>query len=230
MSRKSKIDPVEKIRAVERVLSGERSISEEARLLGVDRKSIADWKRIYLSLGATALADQKKNKVYSKELMLSAINDYLSGEGSLQDICQKYGIRGRSQLRNWVKEYNTHGEVKSRGSGGGGYMSKARKTTKKERLEIVQYCLDNDRNYGAAALKYDCSYQQVRNWVIKYEKMGSAGLDDRRGKRIGSEPARTPEEELRDKIAELERKNRDLQMENDLLKKVRELEMKDRYL
>ena len=43
-------------------------------------------------------------------------------------------------------------------------------------------------------------------------------------------PSRTPEEEMRDRIAELERRNRDLQMENDLLKKVRELEMKDRYL
>ena len=40
----------------------------------------------------------------------------------------------------------------------------------------------------------------------------------------------THEEEMRDRIAELERLNRDLQMENDLLKKVRELEMKDRYL
>ena len=48
--------------------------------------------------------------------------------------------------------------------------------------------------------------------------------------RIVAEDARTPEEEMRDKIAELERRNRDLQMENDLLKKVRELEMKDRYL
>ena len=40
----------------------------------------------------------------------------------------------------------------------------------------------------------------------------------------------TPEEELRDRIAELERKNKDLQMENDLLKKVRELERRDRFL
>ena len=69
------------------------------------------------------------------------------------------------------------------------------------------------------ALKYDCSYQQVRNWVIRYEKMGQAGLEDRRGRRIASLPSRTPEEELRDKIAELERRNLDLQMENDLLKK-----------
>ena len=109
-------------------------------------------------------------------------------------------------------------------------MRKARQTTPEERLEIVQNCLANDKNYGAAALKYNCSYQQVRNWVLRYEKMGSAGLEDRRGRRAGTQPARTPEEELRDKIAELERKNRDLQMKNDLLKKVRELEMKDRYL
>ena len=37
------------------------------------------------------------------------------------------------------------------------------------------------------------------------QKMGSAGLEDRRGRRIGSKPSRTPEEELRDRIAELER-------------------------
>ena len=109
-------------------------------------------------------------------------------------------------------------------------MRKARHTTPDERLEIVMDCLANDKNYGETALKYNCSYQQVRNWVLRYEKMGMAGLEDRRGKRAGTQPARTPEEEMRDKIAELERKNWDLQMENDLLKKVRELEMKDRCL
>ena len=41
---------------------------------------------------------------------------------------------------------------------------------------------------------YDCSYQQVRNWVIRYEKMGQAGLEDRRGRRIASLPSRTPED------------------------------------
>lgn len=109
-------------------------------------------------------------------------------------------------------------------------MKKGRQTTSEERLKIVQDCLVNDKNYGAMALKYNCSYQQVRNWVQRYEKMGLSGLEDRRGRRIGSQPARTPEEELRDKIAELERRNLDLQMENDILKKVRELEMKDRCL
>mgnify|MGYP005979301851 FL=1 len=60
--------------------------------------------------------------------------------------------------------------------------------------------------------------------------MESKGLEDRRGRRVGSLPSRTSEEELRDRIVELERKNLDLQMENDLLKKVRELERRDHYL
>lgn len=166
--------------------------------------------------------------IIQKKLKLSAVNDYLNGKGSLSTICTKYGIRSGKQLRNWIKVYNSGGTFKT--STGGAYMRKARTTTLDERLKIVTECLANDKNYGAMALKYQCSYQQVRNWVKRYEKMGSKGLEDRRGRRAGSLPSRTPEEELRDKIAELERKNFDLQMENDLLKKVRELERRDRYL
>ena len=102
-------------------------------------------------------------------------------------------------------------------------MSKARTINSEERLKIVQECLLNDKDYGAMALKYKVSYHQVRNWVKKYEEMGSAGLEDRRGRRTGTLPSRTPEEELKDKIAQLERDKQYLQMENDLLKKVKEL-------
>ena len=230
MSRKSKIDPTEKVKIVERLLADEISVSEAARLTGVDEASIRRWRNLYLADGPTALMAQRNNKVYSQELKLQAVHEYLDGKSSQVDIVQKYHLRSSRQLRDWINVYTTHGEIKSRGSGGGSYMRKARQTTPEERLEIVQDCLANDKNYGAMALKYNCSYQQVRNWVLRYEKMGSAGLEDRRGRRAGTQPARTPEEELRDKIAELEQRNRDLQMENDLLKKVRELEMKDRYL
>ena len=230
MSRKSKIDPTEKVKIVECLLADEISVSEAARLTGVDKASIRRWRNLYLADGPTALMAQRNNKVYSQELKLQAVHEYLDGKSSQADIVQKYHLRSSRQLHDWIKVYTTHGEIKSRGSGGGSYMRKARQTTPKERLEIVQDCLADNKNYGATALKYNCSYQQVRNWVLRYEKMGSAGLEDRRGRRAGTQPARTPEEELRDKIAELERRNRDLQMENDLLKKVRELEMKDRYL
>lgn len=233
MSRKSKIDPALKVELVEKYLRGEVGVNEAVRLSGLSGTStqpFRQWISIYRNEGPAGLLAQKHDKSYSKEIKLQAVNDYLDGKGSLMELTARYGLRSKSQLQTWLKEYSIHGEVKSSRSGGGSYMKKARKTTLEERLAIVQDCLANDKNYGSMALKYNCSYQQVRNWVQRYEKMGSAGLQDRRGRRTGSEPARTPEEELRDKIAELERKNKDLQMENDLLKKVRELEMKDRYL
>ncbi|WP_416810569.1 helix-turn-helix domain-containing protein [Coprococcus comes] len=37
------------------------------------------------------------------------MNDYLNGEGSLQDICTKYGIRSHRQLFDWIKVYNSGG-------------------------------------------------------------------------------------------------------------------------
>jgi len=227
MSRKNKIDPVEKVKIVERYLKGEIGIREAGRQANVAHQSVQSWVNIYEANGPSGLLDQPKNKSYSKELKLNAILDYLNGNGSQSVICKKYKIRSRYQLQQWIKVYNTGGKLKE--STGGVYMKKARQTTPEERIEIVKDCLENDKNYGAIAIKYKCSYQQVRYWVEKYEKMGQAGLEDRRGKRIGSLPSRTPEEELRDKIAELERKNYDLQMENDLLKKVRELERRDRY-
>ena len=233
MSRKSKIDPALKVELVERYLEGEISAKEAGQLAGLagnGADTFLKWVNIYRNEGPAGLLEQSHNRHYSEETKLQAVYDYLDGKGSQMVIAARYGLRSKRQLQMWLKEYNTHGGIKSRTSGGGSYMRKARQTTPEERLEIVQDCLANNKNYGAAALKYNCSYQQVRNWVLRYEKMGSAGLEDRRGRRTGTQPARTPEEELRDKIAELERKNRDLQMENDLLKKVRELEMKDRYL
>lgn len=106
-------------------------------------------------------------------------------------------------------------------------MAKHRKTTQAERQEIVTYCLNHDLNYGETALKYDVAYQQVYQWVRKYKKMGTVGLEDRRGHRAGTMPSRTPEEELRDELARLKRENHWLQMENAVLKKLEELERRD---
>ncbi|MPN35351.1 hypothetical protein SDC9_182849 [bioreactor metagenome] len=107
-------------------------------------------------------------------------------------------------------------------------MTKGRDTTPEERIEIVRECIAGGDDYGGIALKYKVSYQQIYTWTKKYREMGEAGLEDRRGHRVGTLPSRTPEEELRDRIAQLEREKYDLEMENALLKKVKELERRRR--
>lgn len=225
MSRKSKIPSEKKVEFVELYLRGKMGCVQAAKEVGVAMASFQKWVMKYQSGGPTGLLNRSTNAHYSKETKLSAVVTYLSGEGSLMEVCKKFHISSTKQLSDWIMKYNAHKELKQ--TNGGSRMSKSRQSTPEERLEIVQYCLKNDKNYGTAAIKYNVSYQQVRNWILKYEQMGAAGLEDRRGRRVGTQASRTPEEELRNKIAELERKNRDLQMENELLKKVEELSMKD---
>ena len=222
--RKMKLTSEKRVRLVESYLNGNDSLSHLANTAGISRNTLKNWLMLYENEGPTALLPKRKNTHYTIETKLQAVNDYLDNLGSLSDIAKKYGLRNDRQLRDWIKVYNTHGNFKS--GSGGSQMSKARKTTFEERVEMVHYCLMHNRNYGETAINYQVSYQQIRNWVLKYEQMGEQGLKDRRGHRAGTQPSRTPEEELRNRLAEQERRIKQLEMENDLLKKVRELERK----
>ena len=108
-------------------------------------------------------------------------------------------------------------------------MTKPRKTSQDERLKIAKECLENGKNYEETAQKYDVSYQQVYTWVKKFSQLGEAGLEDRRGKRIQKQEARSEIEELKIKMAKLEHELYMTKMERDLLKKLEELERGDAY-
>ena len=45
-------------------------------------------------------------------------------------------------------------------------MTKGRRTTFDERVEIVQYCIAHNHNYMKTAEHYQVSYQQARNYVV----------------------------------------------------------------
>ena len=51
-----------------------------------------------------------------------------------------------------------------------------RKTTIDERKEIVNYCIEHNRNYKETASLYDVSYSQVYSWVKKYDSDGEEGF------------------------------------------------------
>lgn len=228
MSRKGKIKPEIKLQKVLECLEGKISKSEAAKQLGVDFDSVRRWISIYQTEGSYGLLEQKQNRVYSEETKLKAVTDYLSGVGSLREICEKYKIRSNTQLRSWIKVYNNGKDFKHKMSGGS-RMKNTRKTTQEERIEIAKDCIANGNNYGETALKYQVSYQQVYTWVKKFSELGEAGLEDRRGQRTAQQEPRTEEEELRVKIAQLEHELYMTRMERDLLKKLEEIERRDAY-
>ena len=46
-------------------------------------------------------------------------------------------------------------------------MTKGRKTTFEERVEIVQYCIKHSHNYSETAKKFHISYQQGQKLYYK---------------------------------------------------------------
>lgn len=103
-------------------------------------------------------------------------------------------------------------------------MTKGRESTQAERIAVAKACIANGKNYGEVAITYKVSYQQARSWTLKYIAGGESALEDRRGQRVAQQQPRTPEEEMKIRIAQLEHENYMVRMERDLLKKLDEIE------
>lgn len=219
---KRTISAEDKIYAVNLYLDGQKSQQQIADLYGVTKTSVSQWIRNYESMGTEAFTF-KNNKNYSKELKLQAVMDYLGGFGSQDDICKKYGIRSKAKLQCWIKKYNGYEELKSSRTGGRTIMTRGRKTTFDERVEIVQYCIAHDRNYAATAEKYQISYQQARSYTVKYAADGVEALKDNRGKRKKTDEM-SELEKLRGENKILRAEKERAETEASFLKKLDEIE------
>jgi len=215
--------PEEKIRLVQDYLSGKQGYRESYRIAGINKRTFDEWVRLFKTRGLEGLYPPKKNRQYSAEFKKKVTMEYLQKGISLSGLCSKYDITNHSLVLQWIRQYNSHGGFKSPKNGGEIYMAKGRRTTFDERAEIVQDCISNGRDYGLTTDKYKVSYQQVYAWVRKYEENGIDGLTDRRGKR--KEPSDMTEmEKLRAELKIMEAKLKRAEIENELLKKVEEIE------
>ena len=220
--RRTKLDPEIIINAVNEYLTGGSSKESIAKRLGVGWSSIDRWVSNYQAMGESAFTGNA-NKRYAKELKEQAVRDYLSGKGSLQEVCKKHKIKSCRQLRNWIKVYNGHGKLKASGTGGTVIMTKGRKTSFDERIEIVQYCIANDHNYAETAVRYGVSYHQARSYTVKYEAGGIDALRDKRGRSKSLEEM-SELERLRAENKILRAEKERAEMEASFLKKLDEIE------
>ena len=200
--------------------NSDRKISQ---MYGIPKSTVRLWCQNYEVFGEEIYKEKKKYKKWSNEIKVTAVREYLDGHGSIEDICKKYKISTSVIFRRWILWYNGHREIKERTSAKGEiYMTKGRKTTQEERAEIVAFCIEHNKDYGLTVETYKVSYQQIYAWVRKYEEGGVDKLKDNRGRTKPVEEM-TEIEKLKAEMKILEAKNRQLEIENEFIKKLQEL-------
>ena len=187
-------------------------------------KTLRQWVDKYRIYGIAAFSFKAGNASYSSDFKIMCVEAVLSGEGSVDDIVAKYDISSRKVLSNWIKCYNANRELRDYDPKREVYMADAkRKTTIDERKEIVEYCINHNRNFKDTAAKFDVSYSQVYSWIKKYEIHGEEALSDKRGHHKTDDEI-SELERLRRENLRLKKQLEEKDMLTELLKKVKEFE------
>ena len=228
MSKKRKYSIEEIIQICEDYLSGIKSSSELCREhhLSNNKPPGIFWRWIakYRENGRAAFFESSANNTYTAKFKIMVVEEYISGNGSLTELCAKYKISSESTISQWFSLYNANKELKDYCPYREVYMAGARrKTTIEERKEIVKYCIGHNRNYKETASIYNVSYSQVYSWVKKYDANGEEALTDKRGRHKTDDEVDELERLRRENIR-LKRQLEEKDMLAELLKKVQEFE------
>lgn len=140
------------------------------------------WAQQYKAHGPIAFDSTTNNKSYSKEFKLQVINEYLENNTSIRQLAINYKIQSPEIVRRWIIKYNQGEKILDYEPKRGIYTMRSKKTTINERLNIVNYVINNNYDYKDAAFKYGIRYATLYKWVIKYQKFGIKGLEDNRGR------------------------------------------------
>ncbi|MGL4947373.1 MAG: transposase [Cetobacterium sp.] len=188
------------------------------RLYGVESTAIHRWSIKYDHGGLEALQEIKVKTLYFSHILINSVEDYLTGKFSMLQIVKKYNLSGDSVLRQWLKWYNTpKWNVKI-----GEFMARE-KISKDDKLKMVLLHINENISIKKIAAENNVSEGQLRDWIRKYKLSGEELLGDNRGLKK-DESQLSNEEILKKRNRELEDKNRRLEAELLLLKKLKLLE------
>ena len=170
---------------------------------------------------------------YSYEFKKQVIEAYLSGEGGYKYLAKRYGVPAWSNIKKWVRNYETHGDK--------GLM-RSRKQDKysfEKKLSVVELYLASELSYQELALRegiYNPS--QICKWVKDFQIAGPDALRPHKkgrkktlDKSVENSKIVPLEESSVDTSAEhvkeLEDELLKLRIENAFLKELRRLRLED---
>ncbi|MDH6365853.1 transposase [Enterococcus sp. PF1-24] len=163
---------------------------------------------------------------YSFELKLKIVKEYLEGKGGYRYLTKKHSIENYSQVRSWINAYREFGVD--------GLLRKRQNQNFSVhfKLNAVELYQTSELSYREVANRFEINNPSlIANWMRKFRAEGIEGLSKTKG-RPPTLPKKkeqtkkdsikeTPEEHNR--IKELEKQVRTLQIENAFLKEMRKL-------
>ena len=207
MGRKSKFSKEVKINACKKYKAGKGTFGSIAKEVDCSKAVFFKWYHDYINHGDSIFDEKPRNNSYTIEFKLEVIDEIK--KSSVFAAASKYGI-SIEVVRKWFLSYNNGETIKDYSPCGEVYTMKARKTTFEERIEIVNFVLENDNDYKEAANTYTVPYASVYQWVQKYLKYGEESLRDSRGRPKAGE-LKQGLTELEKKDIEIERLKRELE-------------------
>lgn len=103
----SKLTIEQRILAVQRYVNGHESMNEIAKNIGVTKRVISDWVRLYEENGIEAFLKSYTN--YSAEYKMSVLN-YMNETGTSSiDTAAVFNISSPGMIRNWKKKFEIGG-------------------------------------------------------------------------------------------------------------------------
>lgn len=163
MGRKSKYTIEQKIEAVEDYKSGKRGTRKICNDLNMREITLCKWNVIYDDYGEDGFQPSLRNKRYSKELKECAVEDYLLGTQSYDDIARKYEIPSSTVLKTWVSKYNGYEKLKDYNPKGevGLQDKRGKRKQDSELSDIEKLQCEN------SLLKYHLELQKRENSILK---------------------------------------------------------------
>ena len=170
---------------------------------------------------------------YSYEFKKQVVEAYLSGEGGYEYLAKRYGVPARSNIKKWVRNYETHGDK--------GLM-RSRKQDKysfEKKLSVVELYLSSEISYQDLALQEGITNpSMIVNWVNRFRVAGPDALRPRkkgRKKTLNTSDDNTQNKPVEESsvdtsaehVKELEDELLKLRIENAFLKELRRLRLED---
>ena len=170
---------------------------------------------------------------YSYEFKKQVVDAYLRGEGGYTYLAEKYGVKNRRQVLNWVHYYEQFGDsglLKSR---------KNRDYSFDFKLSVVESYLTGEASCRELALENGINNSALINkWIIDYRAAGPDALRPRkkgRKKTLDKPKTDNKPQSQEDRVIdtssehvkELEDELLKLRIENAFLKELRRLRLED---